>query len=358
MNVSRFIREPVDATELQQLLPAPPVPPLSDARHEHLKETFMQSIDELENTSRPPLIAPAPVPTGAFSRNRRGLALVAAACVGLVAVTGLINHRGQDEPPSLASIYGQTPSTITVHEGTAKGTGALLDRIATVASSAPTVHVRGDQFVYVKSVWVSSEPVAEKTFEGPRRPIPLFEREVWLAQGTNREGLIREQGRDITLNQGKDGPNVLDPDYAQLSSFPTEPVALLALIRNAEQAIIEDRQVSDADLFDRIGSIFSEQIVPPKVQAALYRCAATLQGVQTVKNVSDISGRRGVAIARTQDNERTEWIFDPHTLKYLGQRSYLVEDSDQGKAGTLMSGSAVLARGVANGRGDTPTLVP
>ncbi|MER7209556.1 sigma factor [Streptosporangium sp. NPDC000239] len=51
------------------------------------------------------------------------------------------------------------------------------------------------------------------------------------------------------------------------------------------------------------------------------------------------------------DGERTEWIFDADSLAFLGTRDYLIADSSRGRAGTLMSSSAVMSQTVTDQAG-------
>lgn len=52
----------------------------------------------------------------------------------------------------------------------------------------------------------------------------------------------------------------------------------------------------------------------------------------------------GVAMVREDLAQRYELIFHPTSFQYLGQRSYLVRDTPNGKAGMLTSSTAVLGR--------------
>jgi hypothetical protein len=74
-----------------------------------------------------------------------------------------------------------------------------------------------------------------------------------------------------------------------------------------------------------------------------------------VKDSTDAAGRHGVAVAFTDKfGERREWIFDPETFDYLGERSYLVRDSEIGPKGMLTATTAVLQRGVVDKTGRLP----
>lgn len=102
-----------------------------------------------------------------------------------------------------------------------------------------------------------------------------------------------------------------------------------------------------------IGELLSESIIPPKVNATLYRAAAKIPGVVVPDSV-DAAGRHGVGVARVDaSGERDEWIFDKKSLTYLGERDYLARDTTNGKAGMLVGTTAVLARGVADQTGQT-----
>ncbi|MER5408791.1 hypothetical protein ABT051_29475, partial [Streptomyces sp. NPDC002769] len=58
--------------------------------------------------------------------------------------------------------------------------------------------------------------------------------------------------------------------------------------------------------------------------------------------------------AHVSNGERTEYIFDRTTHLFLGERSYLVKDTPEGKAGMLTGTSAILSRAVVNKIGDLP----
>jgi hypothetical protein len=77
-----------------------------------------------------------------------------------------------------------------------------------------------------------------------------------------------------------------------------------------------------------------------------------------IPDTTDAAGRHGIAVARVDLGERSEWIFDKRTLKYLGQRSYLVENSKEGPKGMLTATTAVLVRGISDTAGGKVTPVP
>lgn len=111
----------------------------------------------------------------------------------------------------------------------------------------------------------------------------------------------------------------------------------------------------DGAAFTAIGDILRESLVPPQTTAALYQAAAKIPGVEVVRGVTDAAGQRGgVAVAYNERSRRKEWIFDEQTYEYLGERSFLVADTADGPAGTVLGTTAVLQRAVVSNLGQRP----
>ncbi len=110
-----------------------------------------------------------------------------------------------------------------------------------------------------------------------------------------------------------------------------------------------------------IDQLLSTTILPPQTAAALYRAAALIPGVTVVPDATDALGRHGIGIALAQDrgaiSSREEWVFSKTTYQFLGTRSSTSLAIQPHEKRTYTHVSAVLARGVANRPGDTPTLI-
>jgi len=103
-----------------------------------------------------------------------------------------------------------------------------------------------------------------------------------------------------------------------------------------------------------IGDMLRYSAAPPATSAALYRAAARIPGVTTRPDAVDAAGRHGVAVTRTHDGERNEWIFDKDSLRLLGTRIVLVEDGSWGKAGSAVESVAITATGMVDKAGQVP----
>ncbi|MDF6021499.1 CU044_5270 family protein [Streptomyces sp. JH34] len=347
--------ERAEHEELARLLPAPAERDLPPGRHLRHKDTLMRLIDQDGDRAtarpRPRLLRPAVLLPAA------GLAL------GGVLLTTLA-VTGQDSAPA-PSAAGEE-SRVTAPSGAA----VLLDRIALAAGRSVERTVTGDQFVYVRTL----ESGNEGEFGGPVRMTEPGEREVWMTQKAGPvidEGLIHQDGSYVPLVVGvPDGETPVGypaglnrPTYAWLASLPTDPDALLRRLtteitrdQDARDTPAEDRDQAQ-DAFDTIGELLRETVMPPKTAAALYKAAARIPGVTVDPDAVDAAGRHGVGVARdnTSAGWRTAWIFDPATLEYLGDRSYLIRDTSMGKKGALIGVSAVLERAVVDALRERPS---
>ncbi|MGK5553843.1 CU044_5270 family protein [Actinomadura kijaniata] len=317
--------EPGELAELVRLLPPPGDPELSDGRHHLLKEHLMLQIQE-----------PATAPRRAKGRR---FALLAAPLAAAAVAAGLfVGLPGGGETSS-------SPVAKPADEG---GATVLLERISLAAAHQSAPPVRPDQFVYVKSkvAWTT------RTGNGPRVPQPLREREVWLPQSPGKRGLFRQAGgKEIVLVGTEE-----DLTYRKLAALPTEPGALLAGVyaKIPKSGKTATPAARNAAAFQELGRLLTEQILPPRLAAAVYRAAAKIPGVLVVPDSADAAGRHGVAVALVANGERNEWIFDKKTLTYLGERGYMVEDTKLAKKGMVTAATAVLRRGVVNKAGELP----
>ncbi|MFJ1745457.1 hypothetical protein ACIOJD_04340 [Streptomyces sp. NPDC088116] len=90
----------------------------------------------------------------------------------------------------------------------------------------------------------------------------------------------------------------------------------------------------------QIGDLSFEGLMPPARSAALYRAAAKIPGVVVIPDAVDAAGRHGVAVARANEGERQELIFDKETKQFLGGRIVAVEDLPDGPGRVSSPGPA------------------
>ncbi|MFE7710088.1 CU044_5270 family protein [Streptomyces sp. NPDC057486] len=346
--------EETERLGLTGLLPPPPVPGLDPDRELLLKEALLHRAD---------LAEPPGVRTTRTSRPRRRLIRVLAPAVACtVAVCGVVAVNLADRPGhgTTAVTRGGAPRAPEVTQ--------LLDRIALAAAGGKQPTVRADQFVYIESKVAYA---AQSAGGGPVTMAPVHTRQVWSSADGSRPGLLREGGgpdtpldadapvhtldgpgatpRPSTLDER--GPSVGNPTHRYVASLPTDPDALLKLIRDETRGQGQD---PDQRAFTAIGELLAETWAPPQVSAALYKAAARIPGVTVIHAATDATGREGVAVARTAHGQQTQWVFDRTTYAFLGERTVLTEAGDAGPAGTVVGTSAVLTKAAVDRAGETP----
>ena len=293
-------------TDLARLLPAGSAPDLPADRLQILKEHLMVEYRLAAGIRRP---------TPRRRRPRRPLlaAVGVGAALAAVAATAvaLALFGGQPAPASPAAVE-------------------LLAKVANVAARQPAPAVSDSEFMYIRSE--VSYAVYENGSQTPSME-PLHERQIWLPVANVCDwGLVIEEGQRTSLAPSGGGPsfsvkcgpgNLDNATYRLLQSLPTDPRTLLSLIYTFDQKNGEGQALgSDGEAFVTIGDLIRETIVPPQTAAALYRAAALIPGVTLIDHVTDVDGQPGIAIAWTNSQDRNEWIFDPATLQYVGERDY------------------------------------
>ncbi|MFF0471172.1 CU044_5270 family protein [Micromonospora zamorensis] len=243
-----------------------------------------------------------------------------------------------------------TPVIVPVAQGERAGASLLLNRMAAAAIDRPGPPSGEGGYVYIRSRVAFAE-----LGDGPVRLQPVHEREIWIPRDERGDGMLRQPYFHVpivgVIPQSETIPD-MTPNAA-LVDLPEDPDALLAkLYRERQQRGPGNSR--DGAAFTAIGDILRESLVPPVTSAALYRAAAKIPGVEVVRGVTDAAGRRGIAVAHTERSRRDEWIFDEQTFDYLGERSYFVEDTVDGPAGTVLGTTAVLQRAVVSRLGQRP----
>jgi hypothetical protein len=116
------------------------------------------------------------------------------------------------------------------------------------------------------------------------------------------------------------GPNLLRPTPAYLASLPTDPTALLTLMREQFASSAGSWSVDHAVFSGALNLLYrNEPLLTGPTRAALYRALAALPGVGSSGAVT-YQGRGYVAIWFTERGEIQEELwFDPTTGRVVGQ---------------------------------------
>jgi hypothetical protein len=307
-----------EISELTRLLPPPAVPEMTARRSQALRAHLAAEMARERYGA---------APVGALPRRRRRAArpwvpalagAVAVAAAAAVSVTVLMPGA-----PGGGSAVAGSSGPAAGNSGPAAGGGMtammLLAKVADAAAQRPEPKVSDSEFVYIRS------EVSWGT--------PLHERQVWVSVASlcAPPGLLIEHGKRISLvNQdaasqptvpGFCGGVVNEPTYRFLQRLPTDPQALLNFIYHQIRGERWGNELAREE-FTTIGDMIRESIVPPKTAAGLFRAAALIPGVRLVGHATNAVGRPGIAVSfkGPGDLSPSEWIFDPVTYQFIGER--------------------------------------
>ncbi|MET9703782.1 CU044_5270 family protein [Streptomyces griseus] len=275
--------------------------------------------------------------------RRAAVALATAAVASIATVTVVLPDSAAPPAP------GSEPAS--------RASVRLLDRAARVAAAGPAHSPRDSQFAYVKvtghTTSLSETPTGEM-----KRTREDESYEQWTSVDGSSRTLQRDRGAPGTLLEAPGKGSFSSPTYRFLAGLPADPGEVLAAIYREAKLNHGEGSGSttgpDQEAFVIIGDLLRVSVAPPEVTATLYRAAARIPGVVVVPSSVDAAGRRGVAVARAHDGERTEWIFDRETSRLLGERTVLLEDSAWGRAGTAVDATAIIAGGFTDEPGERP----
>ncbi|MFF4398244.1 CU044_5270 family protein [Streptomyces sp. NPDC001480] len=353
MNADDLPRAGSARSEAEELLSALAEWDLPRNRHLHHKDVLMQRIDQDLN--------PAPqtqTRTAGTTRRRKLLRPAVLLPAASMALAGAL-------VVTLSGGGGSTPKDGSVAAGPAGAHGAsvTLGRIAAAAMETDTSPVQDGQLVYVKTLLRANKG----TFEGPVKLGALHTSEEWTVQKpgpVKTAGWLKETGRDAVMpgetipieEGGAPVPAGWNrPTYKWLASLPTDPDALLRLVYSKTKA--DETESHDQAAFDKIGDLLSGTVMPAANTAAFYEAAAKIPGVTELPDVTDAAGRHGLGITREDPRSviRDVWIFDKHSLAYLGARSYITKDrKKEPRPTTLFGVTAVMERAVVDHRDGEP----
>ncbi|MFD4373895.1 CU044_5270 family protein [Streptomyces sp. NPDC058486] len=334
MNTER--RERSECEQGRHSFPAPSFPEPAPARMEARRGHLLSEIDRQAGSR---------AGRGAAPRSRRRVVLVLATAVAAGA-TAVVLGLGSGTPGAPRPVPPASVASVQ-----------LLERAALAAHAMPQGQARAGQYVYVKTVGHTS--MLSEAEDGRMNLLRVDEgMEQWTPVDGGQSTLRRKDGQDHLLPGTPGVGNLNAPTYSYLTTLPTEPEALLKLIRDdAEQnhgAGSDSTTGPDQQAFVTIGDLLRNGVTPPETAAALYRAAALIPGVDIVPDAVDAAGRRGVAVARAHDGERTEWIFDRSTARLLGERTVLLEDNAWGEAGSVVTSVALVDSAFVDAAGQTP----
>jgi hypothetical protein len=267
---------------------------------------------------------------------------LAAAVVAAVAFGGAA-LRPPSPAPNRAAPDAAAPSTASILPTNAPN---VLRLAAAEVRDKPPLPARPGQFVYVESL-VAYDNVASLEKHPTWVPPKEVNRKIWLAVDGVQPGLLREKA--VKTGQGSgDVPLDANVPPAYVTNLPTNPKAMRAWLYQDG-----NRNPRDAEAWVKVGDTLREQYVTPAEQSAMFEAAATIPGTTLIKQ-ADLAGRKGVAVTRLNGQVRFDYIFDPVTYQFMGERVVVVGHLPPYPKGAVSAFTAQLRVAIVDKAGQLP----
>lgn len=200
----------------------------------------------------------------------------------------------------------------------------VLRRAAEAASATPWPEPRDDQYLHYEQI-AESRPEEGVPDPGTRR----INGEFWESADGSRPRLTWRKPSKSRPDHGRGEYKELEtwcPDhgrltYADLRGWPTDQEQLRHKLAEHGKKMVLKKDT--ATQIWRAGTGVLSLPMPPKLQAAIFKIAATLPGIET-EELKDATGKTGIAVTRV-DNlgpggaiSRESFIFDKNSYVFLG----------------------------------------
>jgi hypothetical protein len=141
--------------------------------------------------------------------------------------------------------------------------------------------------------------------------------------------------------------------YGKLGSLPRNPIALDRYLANLSYPNANATQTNkDVADFSTIEQLLASAILPPSVDAALYRALGDIPAIEVKSHITDVDGRAGVAfvLPETSQSANLEIILDASDYSYLAQAAWEPSDGSPNSA-IPFTETAVLTTTLVSGPG-------
>ncbi|GAA2572708.1 CU044_5270 family protein [Actinomadura fulvescens] len=268
--------------------------------------------------------------------SRLGVRLAAVGVLATAIATGItvVQTSGGDRPV----VPGLPPAPVA-------NAAQTLERAAAAAERHRFTAPRPDQWIYTAFKNVRPDFTPEPGKRQPQGDV-ISERQWHSADG--RHIAFMWEGKMLRMNEGPPPgrskavrPDWPPADYAGLAALPTDPAALLEVMRRhpsftdrtkipvAVTSVSFGKRADDGTVFRALNSILRLGVLPPRLEAAIYRAMKMIPGVTLVRRSDAVPGRDVLAVGRLRAAYTTTkpgWVIDqvlldPRTYRYLGELS-------------------------------------
>lgn len=252
-------------------------------------------------------------------RNRfaimAGVAVATAAAV--VAVVAVAVTRGDERAPAPNAAPTLSARARGVLPFAAPASAAeYLENAAWTAEGKPWKEPRPDQLMYIETLELRNKPAYENQHPNDAiRPDMSENRKIqqwWSIDGKTRASY--RDGRLVVVKNGDSG------EYWQRIAWST-----ITSMTGPDK--VQDAVPGPGSLSVDLDAFIGQYVVPPNVQAAIYRHLAQTPGMMVNPDAVNIDGRPAVGLGRIIEGYLSqELLFDKQTYQFIGERMVAIKD--------------------------------
>ena len=294
------------------------------------------------------------LPESSRSVAWRGLSLPRVAMVGGVSILAALTFTLADtgtEPGSRSAVPGLPGVEVAAAD-------QVLERAAVAAEARPFVPPTPHQWMYLRN------RLSEASVRGPAIENSWNRADGQATARLDANGELVVERFELPADRVEDLESKLPPGgYEAIAALPRDPDALLDYVYEQGRRTTGGASTEDGDAFLILIHLLRDNVVPPEVEAAIYRA---LQEIPTVR-VAEVEIFGDTALSLSMDTSswlRQELLLDPDSYAYRGERSTVTRDTtiDPLKAGNetgaVHKGSTVTVERLASGIVDRPGDLP
>ena len=242
-----------------------------------------------------------------------GIAVAAAAAV--VAGVAVVATRGGDRPAPGAESLASAPAGGVLPYLRPARAAEYLENAAWTAERRPWKDPRPDQFMYIETLQLRNKPAYEREHPNDAIRPELSEhrkvQEWWSVDGKTRASY--ENGKLVVHKVGQG-------EYWTRVEWPT-----ITAMTSPEK--VPDAVRGPGSLGVDLDAFIGQYVVPPNVQAAIFRHLAQSPGMTLNPDAVNIDGRPAVGLGRTLEGYLSqELLFDKETYQFIGERLVAIKD--------------------------------
>lgn len=260
---------------------------------------------------------PAVATKGRHRRTRfaiiAGVAVAGAAAV--VAAVAVTRVGGDDHPtpPKAAGPAGSTTASAVLPFARPASAAEYLENAAWTAERKPWTDPRPDQFMYIETLELRNKPAYEN--EHPNDPI-----RPGLGENRKIQEWFRVDGRVEARNQN--GKLVVTNHDEN-----TGRVEWSTIIAMDTPDKVQEGVPGPGSLGVMLDAFIGQYVLPPKVQAAIFRHLAHEPGMTINPDALNVDGRPAIGLGRLLEGYLSqELLFDKQSYAFIGERLVAVKD--------------------------------